>query len=144
MITNGDAKVNHVKPVLPAEIESGNDIDNPTKSDLQLWEDERPLGPAHAKHNRIRNAGTGAYSHWGRRSYFPSAIAEAPPASGLIYRTKSSGASIGSHEGTTESELACRDLSSVSHDGERAAETSLNVVATKCASRVELAATEQG
>lgn len=71
---------------LPAAIAIGDDLDNPAKSDLQLWEGDRPLGPPHANHNRIRNVGGGLYSHWGRRLYFSSAIADEPAKSGQIYR----------------------------------------------------------
>ena len=71
---------------LPAEIAVGDDIDNPAKSDLQLWEGERPLGPPHADHNRIRNVGRGLYSHWGRRLYFSSATTDEPTTSGMTYR----------------------------------------------------------
>jgi SAM-dependent methyltransferase len=103
----GDAKVKHVELTLataamrhdagccwtielPKEIAIGDDIDNPTKSDLQLWEGDKPLGPPHAHHNRIRNAGGGLYSHWGRNLFFSSAAADSPAASRLTYRIKAS------------------------------------------------------
>ena len=75
---------------LPAEIAIGDDLNNPAKSDLQLWEGDKPLGPAHASHNRIRNVGGGLYSHWGRRLYFSSAIADEPTNSGQVYRVSAS------------------------------------------------------
>jgi 2-polyprenyl-3-methyl-5-hydroxy-6-metoxy-1,4-benzoquinol methylase len=75
---------------LPEEIAIGDDIDNPVKSDLQLWEGDIPLGPPHANHNRIRNAGGGLYSHWGRNLFFSSAIADEPATSGVIFRIRAS------------------------------------------------------
>ncbi len=35
-----------------------------TRSPLQLFEDGRALGPAHASHDDIRQTGKGRYSHW--------------------------------------------------------------------------------
>ena len=75
---------------LPDKIAVGDDIDNPAKSDLRLWEGDIPLGPPHANHNRIRNVGRGLYSHWGRKLFFSSAIADDPTTSGQIYRISAS------------------------------------------------------
>jgi len=75
---------------LPDEVAAGDDIDNLEKSDLQLWEGDKLLGPGHADHHRIRSVGGGLYSHWGRHLYFSSAIAHEPPASGLVYRVRAS------------------------------------------------------
>jgi MoaA/NifB/PqqE/SkfB family radical SAM enzyme len=41
-----------------------------TLSDYQLFEDDRPLGPAEALHDDIRALGAGRYSLWGRAVYF--------------------------------------------------------------------------
>ncbi|MBI5261697.1 MAG: hypothetical protein HY852_07765 [Bradyrhizobium sp.] len=38
--------------------------DYPARSTLQLYEDSRPLGPAHAPHREIATNGGGRYSHW--------------------------------------------------------------------------------
>jgi SAM-dependent methyltransferase len=90
---------------LPEGVAIGDDVDNPAKSDLRLWEGDRPLGSPHADHNRIRNAGGGLYSHWGRNLYFSSAVADEPSATGLIYRIKASAA---------DDEIKREDLSSSS------------------------------
>lgn len=41
-----------------------------TSSPLELFENGRPLGPAHAAHVDIRRFGKGRYSHWGPVVYF--------------------------------------------------------------------------
>jgi len=64
---------------LPAQAAHGDDLDNPARSELQLFEDSTPLGPAHADHHRIRVVGGGLYSHWKRQLYF-STSDNIPPA----------------------------------------------------------------
>jgi len=44
--------------------------DADSTSRLELFEDEEPLGPAHALHSDIREVGAGRYSHWGPWLYF--------------------------------------------------------------------------
>jgi len=39
-------------------------------SEYRLFEDNRPLGPAEAVHDDIRQHGGGRYSLWGRNLYF--------------------------------------------------------------------------
>ena len=39
-------------------------------SSLLLFEDDRPLGPAHAPHDEMRALGGGRFSHWGAHLYF--------------------------------------------------------------------------
>jgi hypothetical protein len=73
---------------LPSEVAPGDDSDNHDKSDLQLWEGDKLLGPAHAVHSRIRKLGGGLYSHWGRKLFLSSAVADEPVASGLAYRIR--------------------------------------------------------
>ena len=66
---------------LPAQAAHGDDLDNPARSELQLFEDSTPLGPAHADHHRIRVVGGGLYSHWKRQLYFSTSDNIAPAAS---------------------------------------------------------------
>ena len=75
---------------LPSEIAPGDDIDNHDKSELELWEGDMLLGPAHAVHSRIRSLGGGLYSHWGRQLFLSSAVANEPAASGMVYRIRAS------------------------------------------------------
>ena len=54
-----------VAPVyLPAAVVAGDDVGNPQSSGLQVYEQGRPLGPAHALHKEIEDAGSGRFSHW--------------------------------------------------------------------------------
>jgi hypothetical protein len=48
----------------PAFADSGDSPDNPTRSQFQLYEDEKPIGPAHSVHADIASLGGGRYSHW--------------------------------------------------------------------------------
>jgi SAM-dependent methyltransferase len=73
---------------LPAEVAAGDDLDNPLRSDLQLFEDGKPLGPGHADHNRIRLVGGGMYSHWGSQLYFSTSDNSSPALSGREYRIR--------------------------------------------------------
>ena len=70
---------------LPPEVSLGDNLDNPARSDLQLFEDRRPLGPAHADHSRIRLVGGEPYSHWKRCLYFSTSDNTPPVASGRRY-----------------------------------------------------------
>ena len=70
---------------LPPEVSLGDNLDNPARSDLQLFEDGRPLGPAHADHSRIRLVGGEPYSHWKRCLYFSTSDNAPPVASGRRY-----------------------------------------------------------
>lgn len=58
--------------VSPSDIGGGH-------SDLLLFEDGKPLGPAHSAHQEIRDKGTGRYSHWGTRSVYFSASDNSDP-----------------------------------------------------------------
>jgi hypothetical protein len=40
------------------------DGDQPDRSSLRLFEDERELGPPHAPHDQIASCGAGRFSHW--------------------------------------------------------------------------------
>ena len=53
---------------LPADLLS----DREHSSSLLLFEDERPIGPAHVPHDAIRTLGRGRFSHWGDALYFSS------------------------------------------------------------------------
>lgn len=55
-------------------------------SDLQLFEDARALGPAHAGHGSIRQEGGGRFSHWHRRVIFSTSDGSDPRHNGRSYR----------------------------------------------------------
>lgn len=71
---------------LPTELGQGDTIDDPHLSDLVLYEDGRPLGPAHADHSRIRLLGRGLYSHWHGDLYFSTSDNSDPRENGRVYR----------------------------------------------------------
>ena len=48
----------------PAFDEVADDEENPTRSPLQLFEDGKPLGPAHSSVDDIVQFGGGRYLHW--------------------------------------------------------------------------------
>jgi SAM-dependent methyltransferase len=73
---------------LPPEIAAGDNSTAPTQSTLELFENDTPLGPAHALHDSIRNEGEGRYSHWGSELYFSSSDASEPVSSGRCYRVQ--------------------------------------------------------
>ncbi|GJM21731.1 MAG: hypothetical protein DHS20C15_16460 [Planctomycetota bacterium] len=54
-------------------------------SRLELFEDGVALGPAHASHQEIRDAGAGRYSHWSGGLYFSSSDGSDPNANGREY-----------------------------------------------------------
>jgi hypothetical protein len=68
-------------PDMPA----GEAIGNPFPSPLQLFEDAKPLGPAHSCHDDIRNQGRGRYSHWRQTLYFAPSDESDPNTNGRVY-----------------------------------------------------------
>lgn len=61
------------------ELESEADLTGqPTRSPYFLMEDGKPLVPAHAIHDDIRNNGKGRWSHWGKNIYFSSSDGSDP------------------------------------------------------------------
>ncbi len=70
----------------------GEDGDKETRnrSSLVLFEDGRPLGPAHALHQDIREKGKGRYSHWTRGIlYFSTSDNSDPTRNGRTYEVGS-------------------------------------------------------
>ena len=60
--------------------------DEPTRSRLVLYEDDRSLGPAHSLHEDIRHLGGGRYSHWHGNLYFSSSDHSDPRTNGREYK----------------------------------------------------------
>ena len=57
------------------------------RSGLVLYEDGKPLGPAHSAHKDIREQGEGRFSHWGaRRLWFSASDNSDPSANGREYK----------------------------------------------------------
>ena len=57
----------------------------PTNSNLQLFENGRPLGPAHSLHKNIRDLGNGRFSHWQQAIVFAASDNSDPRRNGRRY-----------------------------------------------------------
>jgi len=62
-------------------------------SNVVLYENGKPLGPAHSVHNTIRTVGNGAYSHWRNSLYLSASDNSDPRTNGRVYTYKVSGGS---------------------------------------------------
>jgi hypothetical protein len=68
-----------------ADLEDHADGDQPRRSRLLLFEDDRLLGPPHSAHDDIRRHGRGCYSHWRNCLYFSTSDGSDPNRSGRRY-----------------------------------------------------------
>ena len=59
-----------------------------SNSSLLLFEDDRPLGPAHAPHDEMRALGGGRFSHWGAHLYFTTSDNSDPRSNGRRYTVR--------------------------------------------------------
>ena len=66
---------------LPAHLLS----DRESSSSIQVFEDGRPLGPAHAPHEEIRRLGKGRFSHWGDQLHLSTSDNSDPCTNGRRY-----------------------------------------------------------
>lgn len=66
---------------VPAELA----CDAQSVSRLRVYEDGRPLGPAHASHHEIREHGQGRFSHWSGYIYFSTPDNTDPRTNGRTY-----------------------------------------------------------
>jgi hypothetical protein len=71
---------------LPKSVPAGDDLSDPCRSTLRLFEDEREIGPAHAEHEVIRTLGGGRFSHWGTTLYFSASDGSDPRSNRRTYR----------------------------------------------------------
>ncbi len=51
----------------------------PERSPVILYEDDKPLGPAHSNHSDISRLGLGRFSHWGTLGFFVSTSDNSDP-----------------------------------------------------------------
>jgi GDSL-like Lipase/Acylhydrolase family len=72
---------------LPSEIFNwwGDSQSQPENSYLILYENGKPLGPAHSLHESIYNQGLGRFSHWGGKLYFSTSDNSDPNVNGRKY-----------------------------------------------------------
>lgn len=59
-----------------------------SSSSLELFEDGRPLGPAHAPHDQMRSLGGGRFSHWGTHLFFTTSDNSDPRSNGRRYTVR--------------------------------------------------------
>jgi len=71
--------------ILPALVKGADDLQNPTRSTLLVFENEKPLGPAHAEHVQICTLGSGRFSHWSDSLYFSTSDNSDPNTNGKKY-----------------------------------------------------------
>lgn len=64
----------------------GLESDKQGRSRLLVYEDGRPLGPAHSLHETVRQHGRGAFSHWGGSLLFSSSDNTDPRSNGRAYQ----------------------------------------------------------
>jgi hypothetical protein len=62
--------------------------DRESSSSLEVFENGRQLGPAHAPHEDIRTLGNGRFSHWGGQLYFSTSDNSDPRANGRCYEVR--------------------------------------------------------
>lgn len=70
---------------LPADFTEGDTNEDPHRSNLDLLEDGRGLGPSHSEHALIRERGGGLYSHWHGFLYFSASDHSDPRNNGRSY-----------------------------------------------------------
>ncbi len=63
----------------------GDDVTDPSRSALALYENGRELGPPHTNHGEIRTLGGGRYSHWEQVLYFSTSDNSDPRSNGRVY-----------------------------------------------------------
>ena len=64
---------------------AGDDESNNHRSILRLYENGKPLGPAHAPHSAIARSGGGCFSHWKDEVYFSTSDNSDPNENGGSY-----------------------------------------------------------
>lgn len=63
----------------------GDRIGSRSRSHLSLYEDGRPLGPAHAPHGVLQTQGEGRFSHWNHLLLFSTSDNSDPRTNGRVY-----------------------------------------------------------
>ena len=83
------ARLHMAAALAPLEAQADN-LEQPYRSPLQLYENDAPLGPAHSLHALIRSTGSGRFSHWGPRQIllFSTSDNSDPNRNGRAYTIK--------------------------------------------------------
>ena len=67
--------------IVPEQLLSDREV----ASWVHLFEDGKPIGPAHCPHDQVRQFGGGRFSHWGAEVYFSSSDNSDPRTNGRDY-----------------------------------------------------------
>jgi hypothetical protein len=71
---------------VPSLDKLSDSLDAPKRSPFLLFENDRPLGPAHSEHAEIREHGHGRFSHWNDSGFiFSSSDGTNPKSNGRTY-----------------------------------------------------------
>jgi hypothetical protein len=73
------------KALLPEHQSAADSVNEGTKSKLVIYENGKPLGPAHSMHDDIRTKGKGRFSHWLDTLYFSTSDNSDPNTNGKKY-----------------------------------------------------------
>jgi hypothetical protein len=64
-----------------------DDEAHPNRSPMIVYEDDKPLGPAHSLHRDIAKLGLGRFSHWEKSGFiFSTSDNSDPNSNGRVYR----------------------------------------------------------
>ena len=74
----------------PTQFPTWDDLGDPHRSCLTLYEDGKPLGPAHEPLDLVRQIGFGRYAYWDRVLYFSSSDNSNPLENGRTYTIENS------------------------------------------------------
>ena len=72
----------------PEALIAGDDLANPQSSPLQVYEQGHSIGPAHALHHEIEQAGSGRFSHWTTTLIFSASDNTDPRINGRSYEAR--------------------------------------------------------
>lgn len=72
----------------PERLATSNDAQNPQRSPLVVYENGKPLGPAHAPFDSIRTFGKGRYNHWQDVVFFTTSDNSDPRSNGRTYEVR--------------------------------------------------------
>ncbi|HBB25810.1 MAG TPA: hypothetical protein DCZ59_06040 [Bacteroidetes bacterium] len=73
---------------VPERRASANDLANPQRSTLTVYENGKPLGPPHAPFDDIRKLGRGRFNHWENLVFFTTSDNSDPRTNGRTYEVR--------------------------------------------------------
>ena len=73
---------------VPERRAGANDLANPQRSTLTVYENGKPLGPPHAPFDDIRKLGRGRFNHWENLVFFTTSDNSDPRTNGRTYEVR--------------------------------------------------------